>query len=339
MFNCCREFAVPGGLVVSADGLSGLVLLNPSAAFIWSLNRSGSSPGQISARLAEVFEIPLESAQRDVQTCLHNWRGLFGTETGYHWNGVAFSVILDSPELEAEILPRLSHLLAPELSSRAHSFTLRVKQADEPNVAAARALLLQNITQRLYGSDWLAILHAGACGKASAGGGPDSCVIFPASSHSGKTTLAAALLHSGLRFYADDSVCVEANSRLIPAMPFALAVREGSWPLLADLFPGFPDLEIVERFGQRVRFLPPPVRQSRAAARAMVFTSYEPSAEFEVRSMNTFEALLQLKESGFWVDPERVPEFLEWVQSMPVYQVRYSGLDAAVRFLTELAGG
>jgi hypothetical protein len=201
------HFFVEGGLVLSVPGSDGLYLLNPTAAFVWQELHSGSSSEKAASHLAEAFNVPLTQAVHDVTTCIQNWAGLplhlSKPVTTYSFNNVVFSVTLDSPELEAEILPRLSQLLslqrAPPLSFPVCSFLVCTTPeklnvycdgdfaGSGENVSAARAILLQEITRRTYPDcDWLAILHAGACGNA------ESCVVFPAASHSGKTTLAAA---------------------------------------------------------------------------------------------------------------------------------------------------
>jgi hypothetical protein len=330
---------------------------------MWQQLRTGASPDRVASRVAEAFGIPLEIAARDVAACLDSWAAIplpfSRTGNTYRFNGTSFSLVLDSPELEAEIHPRLAQLLTPTPPHPAPpplSFLINTTPEKlnvycngdfvgaGPNVSAARALLLQEITRRAYGEcDWLAILHAGACGATRPGSSTGACVVFPAASHSGKTTLAAALLHRGLTLYADDSVCLEARSLTIPAMPFALAVREGSWPLLSAWFPAFSEIPPVDRFGQQVRFWHPPAAPASATAAAVVFTLYQPGAKLSIQPLDTLQALVRLQESGFWVDPTQkgIRAFLRWLESLPVYSLVYSDLvdsdlDAAGTFISGL---
>ena len=163
-------------------------------------------------------------------------------------------------------------------------------------------------------------------------------MVFPAASHSGKTTLAAVLMQSGLTFYADDSVALEKETLEIPAMPFGLAIREGSWPLLAERFPGFGQLPVIERFGQQIRFIYPSITQTSAATSAIVFTRYEPDAALSIQPLSTMEALIRLKESGFWVEHKResIQTFLVWIESLPCYEMTYADVDAARQFILSL---
>jgi len=267
---------------------------------------------------------------------------------GCQWNGRSFAISLDSAELEAEVVPRVSAIR--ELHAKP-DFTFSLSTVEdliylhcgaefmsaETSVSAARAILLQEIVRRVTAVDnaprqWLGLLHAGACGNRR------RCVVFPAASHSGKTTLAAVLMQRGLTFYADDSVALEKETLEIPAMPFGLPIRQGSWPLLADLYPGFCHLPLYERFGQPVRYLYPPVHQTSVPAAAIVFPRYVQGAELSIHPLNTLEALIRMKEGGFWVENEHasIRAFLDWIESLPCYQMTYSDVHAASRFIANL---
>lgn len=203
----------------------------------------------------------------------------------------------------------------------------------EESSAAARAVLLQELV-RLSASDreFLVVLHAAACGDES------KCVIFPAATHSGKTTLAAVLMHSGFALYSDDSVALDRETLKIPAMPFALMLREGSWPAISSRFAGFEDLPIYHRYCQNVRFLPPSGHIQSTPACAIVFSRWQPGAITEIQPLNAFDALVRLKESGFWLAHDRagIERFLVWLQSLPLYEMIYSEVDDAVAFVKRL---
>jgi hypothetical protein len=374
------EFPIPGGLVLAVPDFDGLFLLNPSAGFIWSESRLGSAPELIAARLISAFDIPEDIALRDVSATLEHWSDTLlverarhpaerpmpseearlsphigGTTFDYRLNGKHFRLILDSRELEAEIVPRLTQLAAvpapPDftvsLTTSANSIRLLRGShcfATEETASAARAILLQEMVRLSRGEcEWLALLHAGACGTGS------RCVVFPAATNSGKTTLTAVLMQSGFAFYADDSVAIGkpigiggkaiGNYTLaIPPMPFGLAVREGSWPVLAARFPGFNALPVTERFGQQVRFLPPVPQSEPVPAAAMVFPLYDPASATSITPLNTLDALINLKESGFWVEHTResIRTFLDWVESLPRYQMVYSDVEDAVSFVRDI---
>jgi hypothetical protein len=194
--------------------------------------------------------------------------------------------------------------------------------------------LLQEIA-RLSTSrrDFLAILHAGACGSES------KCVVFPASTHAGKTTLAAALCGAGLVFYADDSVALDRENLQVSAMPFALMVREGSWPAIGPRFPGFENLPAYDRYGENVKFMAAGTEAvSPAPACAIVFSRWEAATVSSITPLTSFDALVRLKDSGFWLAHDRnsIRTFLDWLQQLPIYEMVYSDVDEAAAFVKEL---
>lgn len=263
----------------------------------------------------------------------------------YRLHGKNIRVILHDPDLIAEIAPRLEPLLAhdffPDLTLQATAFedAYRVGSgetcvATEQYAADARIDFLQEFVRRTFDREWAAILHAGACGTES------QCVIFPAETHSGKTTLAAVLMHSGLTLFADDSVALERGTLTIPAMPFALMIREGSWPVVSRYFPGLRDLALHNRYGQNVKFLPPAgsPHTENARAVAIVFSRWDPDVKTTITSLDSFEALVRLKDSGVWVapEPECIQKFLDWLQSLPICEMVYSDVDEAAAFVKKL---
>jgi hypothetical protein len=184
------------------------------------------------------------------------------------------------------------------------------------------------------GTDWLAILHAAACGTA------DRCVILPAATNSGKSTLTAALMHSGLHVFSDDSAAIDRQTRQVVSLPFALMVRKGSWPVLAPYFPELNSTPIFFRNGDYVRFLQPPLDPTigSASAQCLLFVRYEPGAPAQIRPLTAFENLLELQKSGFWVPHQRdtIAQFVSLVQSLPGFQITYSELPDAISLVHRL---
>jgi len=329
------EFPVVGGLVVACEAVEDeIYFLNHTAGFIWAAVRSGMAEDRVAAHFAVAFGVSHERALADVRDALESWGGWFSRGRFYELNGKRFRLLLESDELEAEILLRLEHLSAsPGLGGA--DFCLRRKE--EESVSKTRALLLQEMVRLARGGgEWLALLHAGACATAR------GCVVFPAPSGSGKTTLAAALMLSGLGCHGDDSVGVESGSLTVPPMPFALAVREGSWPVVSGLCPGFAELPVRERFGQRVRYLAPLLPGGRPVeavpAVGLVFPRFEAGTATTVTRMGMLEALVGLKEAGFWVPHSRegIQAFLDWVAGLPAWRLVYSDVGEAVAVFREL---
>jgi len=363
------EFPVDDFLVLARPEVAGLYILSPSARLIWDILKTEVSFQELVRQFASTYGIPAELAEQDVTRTLDNWRsGLLSEQRTLSarnaaYPEVAFSradyfsrdyliqgknvrVILQTPELLEEIAPRLGSL--PHAPS-APDFTFRVVEdpdgfrifcdaccvGSEEGLTAARGVLLQEIVRRCRDRDCLAVFHAGACGSDS------RCVVFPAGTQSGKTTLAAVLMNRGLTFYADDSVLLERDTLSVPVMPFALMVREGSWDVLAPRFPELQDAPVVSRYGQRVRFLSPAgMKQDGHCGQvgAIVFARFQPDAANEISALDHLQTLLRLQESGFWVahDEQSIRAFLAWIQSTATFTLSYSDVDQAASTIRRL---
>jgi hypothetical protein len=267
----------------------------------------------------------------------------------------------DAEDFVEEIRPRLAHLLAPRLTPRIPSpspslsfhvsrspydSALRVSRDNEavfigsaPDAAVARTVLLQEIGRLAYDphSEWLAILHAAALADPVTG----NAVILAASTNSGKSTLAAALLSSGLRLLSDDSAAIT-TTRQVLSLPFALMLRSGSWPVLAPYFPDLDATPVYHRYGEPVRFLQPTsISTCAARPRHIVFIQYKPEGpEAKLQPLSRLQVFWRLQQSGFWVPHSRaaIADFVQWVLSVPAYQLTYSHVQPAVQQVHILLG-
>ena len=366
------EFPIEDFLVLAWPDAPGLYILNPSARSIWEAFKSDTPLAELVREFASTYNIPSAVAEQDVTRTINGWRtGMLArhltsspsTSTpsdtpapsssdffarDYVVQGKNVRIILQTSELAEEIAPRLESL---QHAPSTPDFTFRVVEgsdgfrvfrdqscvAIEESIGEIRGVLLQEIVQSCRGRDSLAIFHAGACGSNS------RCVIFPASTQSGKTTLAAVLMKTGLTFYGDDSVLLERDTFSVPVMPFALTIREGSWNILNPRFPTLKNAPIVSRFGQRVRFLPLAEERQDGYCEevvAIVFARFDPDSANEIGELDALQTLLRLQESGFWGehDKESIRAFLAWIQSRASFALSYSDVDHAASVIRRLIG-
>ena len=370
--NDLWEFPIGDFLVLARPDVSGLYILNPSARLIWEIHKSGAQLPELVREFASAYNIPRDVAAQDVERTVGEWQsGLLSRHRSslslapilasspassnveffaqnYVVHGMNIRVILQTSQLAEEIAPRLESL--PNKPS-APDFVFRVVEdtdgfrifrdqccvAMEESIGEIRGVLLQEIVRSCRGRDPLAIFHAGACGSNS------RCVVFPASTQSGKTTLAAVLMKTGLTFYGDDSVLLERDTLSIPVMPFALTVRDGSWDVLNPRFPTLKNAPIVSRFGQRVRFLPLAEEKQDGyceGVAAIVFARFDRDSPNEVAELDALQTLLRLQESGFWVehDEQSIRALLAWVRSTPSFTMSYSEVDQAASVIRGFVG-
>ena len=76
----------------------------------------------------------------------------------------------------------------------------------------------------------LMTVHGGAVEKDGV------CSILAGAGGSGKTTLTAGLDSSGFMLVADDVVPLIARSGLLEPVPMSMCIKEGSWPILKNLY-------------------------------------------------------------------------------------------------------
>jgi hypothetical protein len=273
-------------------------------------------------------------------------------------SSLRLTVSHDAEDFVEEIRPRLSHLLlTPRIPSPSPSFSFHVSRSpydsalrvsrdngavfigSAPNAAVARTILLQEIGRLAYDphAEWLAILHAAALADPVSG----NAVILAAPTNSGKSTLAAALLSSGLRLLSDDSAAIT-TTRQVLSLPFALMLRSGSWPVLEPYFSELDATPVYYRYGEPVRFLPPTsVSTCAARPRHILFIQYKPDGpEAKLKPLSSLQAFSRLQQSGFWVPHTRagIAEFVEWVLSVPAYQLTYSHVPPAIQQVHTLLG-
>lgn len=347
-------------MVLARPGVQGLFILNESAAFLWSLLAEELPFSHLLSRFCRQYGLSEEDAANDVSAALAFWNSNLlspPAQEGFHplnavpsdafselyrVNGRLIRVSVSDPDLAAEIFPRLESVHATEAGEPELTFEVSTQDGrvslfhqgelvcSEENPNAIRAILLQEMVRRTErDQDWLAILHAGACGL------EDNVLLFAGKSQAGKTTLCAALMAGGFKFYCDDSAALARRDGTISPMPFRMMIRQGSWDVLRSRFPELTSSEVSQRYGQAVRFLAPPpgqIASAPAKAKALLFVSYQPGEKTSLRPLLPFETLLKVQESGFWVQHDRdsIDAFLLWLQKLPAYGLVYSNLEDAI---------
>ena len=318
-------FPIPGtdSLVATPLDSEGFLLLNSTAAWLWQ-NRNVPN---LAGAYAENFGITPSHAEADVRQTIDSWGYLFNPYTlVLAISGTTFRVLLESQSLIDEIDPRLKSLEIPGDPVPAHTFRLYEKGfethiildgkpfASQHFVAAARGLLLQELTRlAVPNRDFSAILHAGACGNASAS------IILAGASFAGKSTLCAALVEAGYLCYSDDSACLT-TSWEVAGMPFALSMRDGE------------------------RFRPSNLNATSPTApvKTLVFVNYQADAtRVSLDPVDTFSALVALHTSGFWIPhlQAAITDFLDWLAKLPIYRLTYPDKSLAIPYIAALIGG
>jgi hypothetical protein len=182
-----------------------------------------------------------------------------------------------------------------------------------------------------------AALHAGAVMRNG------QCILLPAASGRGKSTLTAALSTAGYEYLTDDFVILTPPPMRVRAIRLGIGLKEGSWPVLADRFPALTELPIhVRADGKRIRYLPMPagaLPDEPVTVRALVFCEYQPTVETTCRVIRPADALLRLSTAGYdaRLCEETVRRLVAWICDVPSYELRYGDLDRAIAAIDEIS--
>jgi hypothetical protein len=180
--------------------------------------------------------------------------------------------------------------------------------------------------------DWLTVCHAGAISDGN------QCIVMPALSGSGKSTLTAALSYAGWIIMSDDVVPIDRHSHVAVSVPIPLNLKQASLSVLShldaqiDKTPGF------SRGDESVHYLIPPqfAKQPPASSypvKMFVYHRYLANVQTRLQPLSHVESLQRLIQSDCMLPQPLqdvlVEELVEWVATVPAYELVYSELDKA----------
>lgn len=198
---------------------------------------------------------------------------------------------------------------------------------------ARSEILRRSVLASHPGRDWMAVLHG--AGVAGSGGAALLC----GTSGAGKSTLTAMLLAAGLDLVTDDYAPLELGSGRLWPVPFGLSVKEGSWELLAPLFPDIAKAPVVRTRGRRQCYIRSP-RMANAPqhVRCLVFPLYRHGSPLELLKLRPGEALELCARSGGWYESsrDRLEAWSRWLERTPAYALSYGDGAEAVAAVRRL---
>jgi hypothetical protein len=350
--------ALDDGLIVARRDGGRLFVLNGSARFIWEKRAAGVPDAEIPQLTAIHYDIDVEQAQHDFGKTLRQLQaeGLVepsGNCRRYAIGDASFTVHYADTVLESTIAPLLGHLEGKrdgngqllfefELIAEDAEFVLRADSVELLRSADIDAIIdkltLAILTRACNNSKVLVSIHAAAVGT------DKRCLLLPAPSRSGKSTLTAALLASGrLSYLGDDISIIERGSLRAVPVPGTLVLKSGSWETLLPLLPQLRDLPIRRRGEENVRYWSPPATQvatSPLPVRAIVFACYDATGDSRLKRLPPLEGLSRLIAAPCAVHApitsEMVHHIADCASTIPFYALSYSSLADARQSLEGL---
>ena len=369
-----------GRLLLVGQERQMLLILNETARIVWEAMRAGVSADAAAAELSQSYGLPLARTRTDVAALLRQVRahellagsdrrhasghrragpGMascacvrreFGVQRVYTPCGTPFRLGVEPPDLRFWLDQLLAHTATPGTAPRdvvelfqegtVHVVTHDGRERQRAaSVEAAAGAVVRAICDLSYpDADWSLFMHAAAVARG------DRAIVLAGPKGSGKTTLAAALITSGLDYFSDDVVPLDGRTMQVLPLPFALSVKEGSWPTLSGLYPALDSLPVCEADGQKLRFLPPPRPASGrggALVRALVFPRFRPEQRFRLDRLAPVDALVKLVAASrpLALDRPRLQRTLAWIHAVPAYDLSYTHLAEATAVIREMFDG
>jgi hypothetical protein len=187
--------------------------------------------------------------------------------------------------------------------------------------------------------DFLLYIHAGVVATEK------DCIILPASPGSGKSSLTAAIVHRGLRYFSDEVALIEPATFHVPPVPLAICVKSTGWDVMARYYPDIENLPPHRRSDNKlVRYLPPPAGSalwSPLPVRRIVFPRFKAQAATALVPVARAEALGRVMEECLALsrrlNSENVAQIVEWIAGIDCYALTFGSLDEAADLVTQLA--
>jgi hypothetical protein len=185
--------------------------------------------------------------------------------------------------------------------------------------------------------DFLFYFHAGVVGTGA------SCVLLPAAAGSGKSSLTAALVHRGFRYFSDEVALIEPFTFHVSPMPLALCIKSTGWDLMARYYPEILSLPVHVRCdGKVLHYIPPPAdaaEQIPMPVRHIIFPRYEQDAPTRLERVKRSEALGRLMGECLALrqrlDHENVRQLVGWIAGIECYELTFSSLETAAQLVME----
>lgn len=206
---------------------------------------------------------------------------------------------------------------------------------------------LHELVRAAYAADQslLAIMHAGLVGK------DGGCIVLPGISGAGKSTLTGWLASHGWYFGGDDIIGLAAGRDGLLALPFptALAVKNGSWPILAAHYPSLMAQPVIPCAARDARYMPLPRHRqipwttSSRKVRAIVFPRYEAGSPATAVPIDLQEGLTLLSASGITtgdhLDADLLQGLFAYLEELPIFRLTYGDLQSAQPLLEAMLAG
>lgn len=147
-------------------------------------------------------------------------------------------------------------------------------------------------------------------------------IVIVGVSGAGKSTLAAQLVADDGAYLADDYVVILQDGSIL-SVPLAPSIKEGAWPTLTPLFPQLSTAPVFGKGDVKLKYLSnAPSTLASGVADLVVFPKFSRQASAKAVPLSEVEMLLNLSQSGLWLQPIDLELFLSQFNKIPALAIR-----------------
>lgn len=364
-----QEYSFAGYWLIYQPITSRALILNDTSRFICHQYDNGSSIERIRDKLTTLYDISVQTADKDIEQCLEEWQEYTSDNnegqqnnfllrstpvvipvssvivTRYRFNyyfriaGETIRISLNNEYLKQILLGIIGHLEDNKTEKFDTTIEIQHQQgqyrvivnASDLYVIPDKSEAIAKIIYEMVESCYRQKEHIAVL-HASAVAHDNCALVFAGCQGSGKSTLTAALQAHGFNYLADD-VCPIIDNKLIP-VPMSQVMKQGSWEPLQKIRPELCHKITYQRMGQPVRYLPPINSSTNLwdknwPVSALIFPEYQVGADLRCRAMNPVDTLCELIHSGALFQ-EQIAQILPWLEIMPAYSLQYGNISQAI---------
>jgi hypothetical protein len=269
----------------------------------------------------------------------------------YRFRDITFAIYVDSETVLNLIHPALAHLSTTATDTIDTTFDVYVK--DDLLYLFKDEQLLTSVPKKDYHfiqgkfimhllctihnkqeEDWIGTFHGSTLTDGL------NSILFIGESGKGKSTLCALLAHNGFDLLADDVSPMLSGTASIHHNPLALSIKAGAFKVLEPMVDGFGDLPTVtfNKSKGPIKYVScPPPNKDHYPCKAIVLVNYQDNSDTQLEELS-IKTILETLIPDSWLspNPRDAKQFLDWLETVNLYQLTYSDTDSVTREVSKV---